>query len=148
MPAPLLGVFPVGRLGILLLLLAAAVGCGSPATRLVPVEGVVHWGTKVMTEGTVVFHPDSRRGNRSRHQPHGQIDAHGRYVMATAGKPGVPPGHYRVTILASRPPDSKHPYTPPEWSVPLVYIDPVSTPLRVEVVESPGPDAYDLHIEP
>jgi hypothetical protein len=129
------------------LVLLVPLACAPAGPRLVPVSGTVRLGTAELLRGTVIFHPDARRGNLSRHEPRGKIDPQGQYTMTTAGRLGVAAGAYRVTVPAEKAGAGKNPYERPEWLVPARYIDPSTTPLRVEVVEAPASGAYDLQIE-
>jgi hypothetical protein len=144
-----------GRLGALLLCAAAAGGLGGcrPAgPPLLPVEGRVLLdgkplpvdGTKGRT-GYVVFYPDASRGNPSREEPRGEIDAAGNYRVLTGLRPGAPPGWYRVTVGVTEQPNPNDAYTF-TWLVAQDYVDKDKSKLALEVVEKPPPGAYDLHL--
>jgi hypothetical protein len=140
--------FPVLVAGVFLTL---ATGCGqgdSDLGRLVPVEGKVMLESKPLTTGVVIFRPDASKGNTSKHEPRGQIDADGNYKVVTAQKKdGAAPGWYKVGIIATRQStDPKNPYALPKSLIPLIYHDQEKAPLALEVVEKPRPGAYDLHI--
>lgn len=135
----------------LLSLLALAVGgCwGGEDARLIPVAGTVTYAGRPLTTGTVSFRPDAARGNHSLHHPTGAIDAQGRYELFTAGKPGAPPGAYKIVVFASeqvRPTASVHPGLPKSL-IPPRYNDPADTPLTIEVLANSADGAYDLRLE-
>jgi hypothetical protein len=142
------GAFPVLIAGVFL---AAAIGCGQgdgDLGRLVPVEGKVMFGGKPLTTGVVIFRPDASKGNTSKHEPRGPIDADGHYKLVTAEKKdGAAPGWYKVGIIAARQStDAKNPYALPQSLIPSFYNDPEKSRLDLEVVEKPNPGAYDLQI--
>jgi len=131
-------------------LIAAVIGCGGGdggPGHLVPVQGRVMLGDKPLTTGTVIFRPDASKGNPSQQEPRGQIDADGNYKLLTAQKEGAAPGWYKVGVIATRQPtDPKNPYALPQSLIPTIYNDPERSRLVKEVVEKPGPGAYDLRI--
>jgi hypothetical protein len=139
-------------------LLMGLFGCGKAELPLYPVAGKVLVGEKVVTEGTVSFRPDAERGNKTMHQPVAAIHEDGRYELQTNGKPGAPPGWYRVLVLADNfrvvdpPPSPVWPNYPEGFlPKPLVnerYLYFHTTDLLVEVVEDPGKDAYVLRLKP
>jgi hypothetical protein len=144
-----------GRLGALLLCAAAAGGlggCRQGGPALFPVEGKVLLdgkplrvdGTKGRT-GYVVFYPDAARGNPSREEPRGEIDAEGNYRVLTGLRPGAPPGWYKVTVGVTEQPNPNDAYTF-TWLVPQDYVDKDRSKLALEVVEKPEPGAYDLQL--
>ncbi len=132
------------------LVLAAVAGCGKSAgdqDQLVSVQGQVLLGENPLTTGVVIFHPDASRGNTSQHQPRGQIDAQGHYILRTGQNEGAAPGWYKVAIIASRPStDAKNPYALPQSLIPKIYNDPEKSGLAREVEKNPAPGAYDLQI--
>jgi hypothetical protein len=73
--------------------------------------------------------------------PGGKIEEDGSYTISTSGKPGVPPGTYRVVLDrgANRKVFAK---------VPRKYTLPRQSPLEVEVVENKPEGGYDLKLEP
>jgi hypothetical protein len=124
-------------------------GCGSPTDKLLPVVGTVTLAGKPLTKGTVVFHPDKERGNATPHEPRGQIDGQGRYEMVTAGQPGVPPGHFKVCVLAVKQASNPNdPYSKTEFLVDRRYVDASKTPLEVEVAADPPAGRYDFNVKP
>src|ERR1700729_3502154 len=81
-------------------------GC-SPAP--VPVSGKVTVGGEPLKTGTVTFFAEA--GNPTKAEPRGKIKEDGTYEVQTDGKPGAPPGTYKVVVFANAPPaDSKDPY--------------------------------------
>jgi hypothetical protein len=114
--------------------------------KLVPVTGKVTIDGQRLTTGQVIFQPDAEQGNTLKHEPRGSIDGQGNYVAATIGKKGVPPGWYKVTVIATEPFDKDRPYVIPKTLIPLRYSDPTTSELTVEVVENPVPDAYDFSL--
>ena len=147
-PAGHRGAFSVLVAGVFL---ALALGCGQgdgDLGRLVPVEGKVMLGDKPLTTGVVIFRPDATKGNTSKHEPRGPIDAEGNYKLVTAEKrDGAAPGWYKVGIIAAQQStDAKNPYALPKSLIPSIYNDPEKSRLAVEVVEKPSPGAYDLRI--
>jgi hypothetical protein len=100
---------------------------------------------------TVLFKPDAARGNSSRIESNGIIDTSGQYQLTTQGRRGAPPGWYKVIVTAyDAPPEHRKSAKPGRAVVtPLVpakYGRAETTPLAVEVVAEPAPDAYDLKL--
>ncbi len=143
--------------------LAAAVilslftGCSETAPNdLVPVTGRVLLDGKPLESGSVSLRPESRE---TWHQPTGTLAGpEGTYVVYTSGRPGAPPGTYRVVVFASASARTSagaaHPGMPKSL-IPSRYNDPQSTPLRIVVPSvgsspSSGPSAepptFDLEI--
>jgi hypothetical protein len=142
-------------LGVLLLCGSAAgglAGCRRDQVKLVPVEGQVTLdgkplkvdGTKGRT-GYVVFYPDASRGNTSREEPRGEVDAEGRYRVLTGLKPGAAAGWYKVTVSVAEQPDPNDAYKF-TWLVPQDYVDRDKSKLELEVVENAEPGAFDLNL--
>jgi hypothetical protein len=138
-----------------LLLLCLAAGCDSSGIgRTLPVAGKVFFDGKLWTEKTtrILFQPDGAKGNTTPYQPLGTVDESGNYTVKTRDKAGAPPGHYKVIVSAVG--GVKHHSVPGERRptaeslLPSRYGKAESTPLSVEVVESPAADAYDLKLEP
>jgi hypothetical protein len=73
---------------------------GLTTTELIPVHGVVYFQDRPLSGGTIVFTPDTRRGQNG---PIGMsaIDDQGFFRIASDGQPGVVPGYYAVTIAAN-----------------------------------------------
>ena len=150
----------LGRRGYRLALLAACSsallsGCGGEdlAGPTVPVEGQVTYNGNVVSTGTVIFLPDTSKGNASEYESRGAIDASGHYSMQTRGKEGAPPGAYLVGVVASkRPPEASDPnfkgFVP--FNIPLVplkYQQPITSGLTAEARENAPPGEYDFKLE-
>lgn len=73
---------------------------GLTTTELIPVHGVVYFQDRPLSGGTIVFTPDTRRGQNG---PIGMsaIDDQGFFRITSDGQPGVAPGYYAVTIAAN-----------------------------------------------
>jgi hypothetical protein len=114
--------------------------------KLLPVMGKVLIDGQPLTLGQVIFQPDAEKGNTLKHEPRAPIDGQGNYVAATTGKKGVPPGWYKVTLIATEPFDKDRPYVIPKSLIPLRYSDPNTSELAIQVVENAVPGAYDLSL--
>ena len=145
-------VYPVtrragGRFSLPMVLLAGLAGCGpSGAERMLPVEGQVRYGGKPLTRGTVVLSPDPSKGNATKHEPRGRIEADGRYQIFTHPHTGAPPGWYKVSVIATEPSDPKNPYSLPRSLIPEKFGKPDESRLSWEVRSNPPPGAYDLDL--
>jgi hypothetical protein len=145
-----------GPLFCAVLLAFAAPGCGdtSGVGRTVPVAGRVTLDGAPWTAAStvIVFKPDTAKGNTQPWEPTGTVDSQGNYTLSTKGRPGAPPGWYKVTVTAveTRPlettkgPRRKLPTA--KSLLPARYGQAATTPLAIEVVDSPAPDAYDLKL--
>jgi len=125
-----------------------ATGCGGDT--LTPVSGKVTVGNNPVTAGTVIYKPNVAKGNNSKSEPQGEIDATGQYTLKTNGQAGAPPGWYKVVVPAAAPPDSDPAKMtrPQKWLVPLKYVTEATSDLEKEVVARPEPGAYDLKLLP
>lgn len=125
-----------------------ATGCGGGGDRLYPVSGKVTLNNQPLTFGIVNFFPEAAaaKGEKQRAIPVGKIEPDGSYTLSTDGKSGAPAGKYKVVVNTMVPPtgDAKVVKATP---VNQKYTTPDS-PLRVEVVASPSPGAYDLKLTP
>jgi predicted small lipoprotein YifL len=124
-------------------LVASATGCGESGPELIPVSGKVTIDGKPAKEGGVVFHDGMK-------QFLGAIKADGSYSLmsATTREPGAPLGKYKATVFVTSTPkdaDGK-PTDLPTTISNKKYMNAGSTPLEVEVVESPAAGAYDLAV--
>ncbi len=125
----------------LLLLLA---GCGPPQEATVPVAGKVLVDGQPLTAGTVIFTPDTAKGNTSLHEPRGKLDGQGVYhLFLTKQREGAPPGWYKISLSAQRRKDANDRYSYVSV-LPAKYADPEESGLALQVVAKPGPGAYDL----
>jgi hypothetical protein len=135
--------------------LLAAPGCGdtSGIGKTLPVAGKVTLDDTPLTAPSTVllFKPDASRGNTSLWEPTGTVDDQGNYVLFTNGKKGAPPGWYKVLVTASAvqtdgSSGSPHKRPVPRSLVPARYGQAATTPVTIEVVEAPTPEAYDLKL--
>jgi hypothetical protein len=124
-----------------------ALGCGGSQESFTPVTGKVAYKGKPLETGSVVFSADTSRGNTTAHEPRGAIDSTGNYTLSTAGKPGAPPGWYRVGVIATKAASGKNPYAVPTSLIPKQYSDPQKSGLSIEVVDKPAAGAYDLELK-
>src|SRR5262249_8865344 len=115
----------------------------------IPVTGTVNYQDKLLETGVVVLVADRTKGNMTKHEPRGPIMDDGTFEMETAGKPGAPPGWYRVKIHANQPQseDPKKMYARTASLIPPKYGDPATSGLTVEVVETPASGAYDFRLK-
>jgi hypothetical protein len=130
-----------------LLLALCGAGCQKSGEKLLPVEGQVLLGSKPLTTGYVILHPDKAKGNSSLHEPRGEIDKQGHYRIFTNEKVGAPPGWYQIAVTAADQIDPKNPYFT-NWLIPEKYIDFRASQLAFEVVQQPAEGAYDLTLQP
>jgi hypothetical protein len=114
---------------------------------MLPVEGQVRYGGKPLTQGTVVLYADAGKGNLSKHEPRGRIEADGRYQIFTHPHAGAPPGWYKVSVLVTEPSDPKNPYSLPRSLIPEKFGKPDESGLTIEVRSPPPPGAYDLDLK-
>jgi hypothetical protein len=132
-------------LGVQLLCLTA---CGSDSVgRTVPVRGKVTVDGAPLKEGSVVYWPNANKGNQSPLEAVGQIKEDGTYELLTRGKPGARPGSYKVTVTAQHKLNPNDVYSKTKQLAPQMYTTKETTTLVIEVVESPGPTAYDLDLK-
>lgn len=145
---------------VLGVLMAAFAGCakGPPPLTLYPVRGKVMVGDKIVKEGSIQLRADQAKGNTTWEQPTGAIESDGTFELFTQGKPGAPPGWYRVLVIADNfkvidPPPS--PVWPdyPEGFLPKPLVNPrylyfQQTDAFVEVVAEPEENAYVLKLKP
>ncbi len=127
---------------------AALSGCGKQE-QLLPVKGKVLFKDQPLPKGTVVLTPDAAKGNTTLHEPRGEIDAQGNYEINTSGKPGAPPGWYKVAVISMKEEIQKGGRGPPvQWLAPPRYTDPTTSQLAFEVKRNAPPDSYDLRLKP
>jgi hypothetical protein len=138
-----------GRGILVLLCLAAASGCGLAKGKRTTVKGNVTVGGKALPRGMVVLSPDESKGNDSKEEPRGEIDAEGNFTISTRhDQPGATPGWYRIAVTATKELDPKNPYfSASDWLLPTRYIDYKTSGLSFEVVENPEPGRYDLKLD-
>ncbi len=120
--------------GLALALLLGASGCGQGGPKLSPVRGTVYYRGAPLPGGTIVFTPDSRRGNRGA-MAQAEVRPDGTYVLRTGGDVGAAPGWHRISIAAGQP-----------ASLPPRYCDPDLSGQAREV--EPGlANVIDLHLD-
>jgi hypothetical protein len=134
--------------------IASLPGCaGSPKHRLLPVEGKVTVGGKLLAldshaRGTVILYPDKSKGNDSLEEPRGNIDSEGNFKIMTGTKPGAAPGRYLVTVDAAKMIDPKNPYhSAADYLMPERYLFKEQSKLAFDVVENAASGAYDLRLD-
>src|SRR5437016_1113643 len=79
-----------------------AAGCGGPRH---PVAGRVLLEGQPLAnvQGAVVLKPDASKGNKRKVLPIGVLNRDGSFSVVTDGKPGAPPGWYKVIVTANEP---------------------------------------------
>lgn len=136
----------LGTGGLATALVGLSIGCGkgSGGDKLYPVSGKVSYKAEPLTTGAVILVADAAKGNATRHEPRGPIDDQGHFEISTAGKPGAPPGWYKVAVIANKPPNPSKPYAVTGSLLPKKYGSASSSELAIEVTEKPADAAYDL----
>jgi hypothetical protein len=134
------------RLSVAFCFAALLLGCGENL-KTIPVSGKVTVRGKPLPLGSVSYVPDATKGNDVRVTPSGSIDSNGNYRLTSKGKPGAPPGWYKVvvrTMVAGMDPaeSAKAP------KINASYGSPATTPLTLEVTPDTSPDSYDLKLTP
>lgn len=119
----------------------AAAGCGRTGT----VSGTVTVGGKAAPGGAVAFHPVGSGPTAT-----GRIDKDGRYVVVVGAGDGLPPGEYKVTVVAHGDPPQTDPTkgappAPKPLSAPQ-FRDAATTPLKKTVTA--GANTIDLAVDP
>jgi hypothetical protein len=82
---------------LLVLSVLTLAGCGKPFES--SLEGTVTIDGRLLTTGTVGFYPAD-----SGPAAYGSIHTDGHYSISTGSQRGLPPGKYRVTVVATAPP--------------------------------------------
>jgi hypothetical protein len=125
-------------------------GCKQPGDEgnRVPVAGTVSFKDgKPLARGTVIFTPDSAKGNTSQHEPRGAIDAGGKYKLSTTPSlHGVSPGWYTVTIVSQAPYDESKSSWDPPWLIDRKYGNRQTSGLAVEVIQNAEPGRFDFQV--
>ena len=128
--------------------LSSLAGCGGGAAEaVVPVEGQVKIGDKLLTKGSVTFFPDTTKGNTTKHEPRGTIDADGKYKITTHPRDGAPPGWYKVAVQSTESSDPKNPYAMPKHLIPEKFGKAETSKLMIEVRKDAPAGAYDLELK-
>jgi hypothetical protein len=138
-------------LGLLVLL-----GCSNSSRpwmdKLVPVQGkITRADGKPLAGGRVTFMlideesstPKKAATSAPAPIPIGSIGEDGSYTLFTEGKPGAPPGKYRVMLT---PPPDKKVALEVRATVPQQYFGKKS-PLEVEITENKPAGGYDLKLQ-
>jgi hypothetical protein len=129
-------------------LLLLALGCGSGKPSLNAVHGKVYYQGSPLSCGTIVFTPDASRGNQGA-LARSEIQSDGSYSLRTDVGYGVPPGWYRVTVMAVEVPGTPEPgqrFALPRTLLPEKYRDPELAGLVHEVKDGRA-NCIDLHLE-
>jgi hypothetical protein len=136
----------IGASGLTAALVWFIIGCGkeSGGDQLVPVHGKVSYKSQPLMTGTVILVADSAKGNMTKHEPRGPIDDQGNFEVDTAGRPGAPPGWYKIAVIANKPVNPSKPYAVTESLLPKKYGNAKTSELTFEVTEKPVAGAYDL----
>ena len=129
-------------------------GCsGSKELPLVPVSGTLKLEGKPLPVGWITYYADEAKGNTLALIPLAEIHKDGRYELTTNGKPGAPPGFWKVVVAATLDPIPIRPPPPvngkpwqPNWLTHDKYTKPETTDLRVEVIENPAAGRYDFDL--
>jgi hypothetical protein len=133
---------------IVTVLLTGFAGCKpSGADAFLPVEGLIKFGNKPLTSGTVILYPDSSKGNTTKHEPRGKIEGDGRFTIITHPNRGAPAGWYKVAVIATQPSNPKDPYSLPRSVIPEKFGKPDESGLTLEVRLEAPPGAYDLELK-
>jgi len=136
------GPTPLVCLGAALLLGLTSCG-GGP--KLYQVEGKISMGNQPIKAGSVTLYPEDPK-SESKALPTGMID-NGTFKITTEGKPGAPLGKYKVTVMeGGGAGDPAAMGGAPKAAGLNKYMDSAKTDLKLEVVESPAPGAYDLKL--
>ena len=138
----------VGWLGAAFVFAAGVLsGCGQSGPKLYPVKGrVTLTDGSPVKYGQIILHADASKGNTTKEVSQGTI-RNGEYTIMTGAREGAPPGAYRVSIEAADEVDEKNPYFT-RWFAHEKYVNPDTSKLTMEVVESPEPGRYDFKLDP
>ncbi len=122
-------------------------GCGGEESiDRVPVSGQVTLNDQPVSSGNVEFHPVGESSEEPS-IPVSTIGEDGKYSLATPMGEGAAPGSYKVVVRITEPTDPNDPYSPPKLLSPERYNNPDQTDLKIEVVPTPEPGAYDLKLQ-
>jgi hypothetical protein len=119
---------------IALALLIGGWGCGNGTPTLTQVTGRVTFRNLPVQNGTIVFIPDSTKGERGPIAK-GKIGADGSFSLSTGEAYGAPAGWYRVTVAAvvAGPAVQGQPFAIPQSLLPEKYRDPELSELACQV---------------
>jgi hypothetical protein len=130
-------------LAAMLVWLSSGCGANSSGDGLVSVSGKVSYKGEPLTTGTVILVADAAKGNTTKHEPRGPIDDQGNFEVGTAGKPGAPPGWYKVAVVANKPGNPSKLYAVTGSLLPKKYGNASTSELAIEVTGKPGA-VYDI----
>jgi hypothetical protein len=126
-----------------------ALGCGSGGTKLnlVPASGKITLDGAPMATGIVTFLPED---SNQKFSPTGIIE-NGTYKLTTDGKDGAPVGKYKVGVSPhsmGMGADAKmpEPGKQPKVSLNNKFMNPTTSGIVIEIVESPAAGAYDVKV--
>ncbi len=119
-------------------------GCGESGPKLNPVAGKISYDGKPLTRGTISLRPEKASAKETSIEPYAEIKADGSFELKTGAKDGAPVGKYIVLVTATEEIDPKNASAAPKDLIPRKYGDPQSPMLRLEVVEKPSPNQYDI----
>lgn len=122
--------------GVCCLILVIA-GCGRGHGGAV--SGRVTLDGKPLDTGTVTFHPTGGGPTA-----YGGIHPNGTYRVKTGTQQGLPPGEYRVTVLAATEPPTDGPSVPGQMITPARYADPNQSGFQFTVAR--GSNQIDLEL--
>lgn len=123
-------------------------GCGGG--KRLPVSGAVTLDGKPLNDGVVTFSPNSAKGNTAQVTCTGVVKD-GHYELQTIAitrsnsGSGAPPGWYKVTWMNPKKGSRKQQETLIEVNEKYMSVD--KTPLEIEVMDKPAPDAYDVKLQ-
>jgi hypothetical protein len=127
------------KLELCLMMLAALTflgGCNRAQAPLTPVSGRVAYQGSPLPGGTIVFTPDSARGE-SGPIAFGRINQDGTYHLYTGDALGAVAGKFRVTVTSLAPSGVQipgQPISPPYSLLPDKYRDPNLSELACEIM--------------
>lgn len=137
------------RLTLAACALGLLLGCRGEE-KLYPVKGRITINGQPLkgAVGAIAFVADEEKGNQTKHEPRGEINADGEFELKTIGKAGAPAGWYKVLVMAqTEQVKVGNPYAVPKWAVPVEYTKAETTTVRVEVIAEPGADHYHFDVK-
>jgi hypothetical protein len=125
----------LGRIMVAAVLGILAAGCDTVAAQPARVRGKISYKGEPLPSGMIVFTPDASRGG-SGPLACADVQPDGTYELRSEEGPGVPPGWYRVAVVAveaSAPTTEGQGFTIPKSLLPEKYRDPEVSGLSCEV---------------